>query len=113
MLRRLLGLLIALSIGFALPSFGSAAPSLHAMAAKSDCACPNAADDCGEHGTPGCKDALACAVQCGAATPMLGVEIGGTPSAPFSVSHLMAPVTPLISAAAAPPYRPPTVSILA
>ncbi|WP_119421420.1 hypothetical protein [Desertibaculum subflavum] len=111
MVRRFLSLLIALTIAFAMPSIAGGAPVPHVMAAKTDCACLNADSGCGEHGMPGCQGALACAVQCGAGAPMLGVELGAAPSAETVATHLMTPASPLVSAAAAPPFRPPTASI--
>lgn len=112
MVHRFLALLTALAIAVALPSIGGCGvPASFVMVAKADCACLNADSGCDEHGAPGCKGALACAVQCAAAAPMLGVEPSAVPPAEAVAAHLMAPASRLMSTATAPPYRPPTASI--
>ena len=112
MLRRLLGLMIALAIALALPTLGPAA-AMPGMAPAADCACADANQGCDEHGKPVCDGMLACTVQCTVAVPMLNGEIGASPMAPVAASHLMTAVMSPPSTAAAPPLRPPTASILA
>lgn len=110
-MRRFLSLLIALTIAFALPPFGAATPTPPGKAAAAGCSCPSADRGCDEDGELGCISALACAVQCGSAAPMLGSEGGTMPAAPIAAVHQMGPAVPLVSAVAAPPFRPPRLSI--
>ena len=111
MLRRFLGLLIALALALASPPFGAVTAMPPGMTATTECACPNADQDCGEHGKMGCNGALACAVQCGIAMPMLGNQPAAWQPVPIAGPRLVAAAALPVSATTAPPLRPPTASI--
>jgi hypothetical protein len=113
--RRLTALLLALAIALLGPSFGAGGgqPSALQMASAPQCSCPNADQDCGDQGNLACEGALACAVQCGVAVPMLLGNPGRLPAPPRAEAGLIGQAEQLASVTAAPPLRPPTTSIRA
>jgi len=105
MLRRLLACLLALTI--ALPS---AAMSLPARAATSECECPPAKSDCGEK-QKACDCGLACTMRTPAAEPAQVAAAAPAITMALTAERPMTRAGPLPAAPFDIPFRPPRPTI--
>lgn len=75
--------------------------------------CCEVAPNCPDQSGAACADMFVCAIQCGAMVPALPAESRSARLSAVGPLVVLAHQAQLLSAAAAPPFRPPTISIRA